>query len=135
MDDIWALGLTYYQLFSGGKLPIQQARTLAGMVNSVLLTKFDFSPVPHQFRELTSALLAKDPKERFQLILKGCPEKIRDRRVLAEAILFKLSKLGWNKGLALTLLDRGSLRAFLINFTACSPGTGPRPRSKLGPNS
>jgi len=41
MDDIWALGLTYYQLFSGGKLPIQQARTLAGMVNSVLLTKFD----------------------------------------------------------------------------------------------
>ena len=94
MDDIWALGLTYYQLFSGGKLPIQQARTLAGMVNSVLLTKFDFSPVPHQFRELTSALLAKDPKERFQLILKGCPEKIRDRRVLAEAILFKLEQIG-----------------------------------------
>ncbi|MGO9123074.1 MAG: hypothetical protein ACLQPD_36315 [Desulfomonilaceae bacterium] len=97
MDDIWALGLTYYQLFSGGKLPVQQARTLAGMVNSVLLTEFDFSPVPHPFRELTSALLTKDPKERFKLILKGCPEKIRDRKVLAEAVLFKLEQIGFNK--------------------------------------
>ena len=97
MDDIWALGLTYYQLFSGGKLPVQQAKTLAGMVNSVLLTEFDFSPVPHPFRELTSALLTKDPKERFKLILKGCPEKIRDRRVLAEAILFKLEQIGFHK--------------------------------------
>ncbi len=97
MDDIWALGLTYYQLFSGGKLPVHQAKTLAGMVNSVLLTEFDFSPVPHPFRELTRALLTKDPKERFKLILKGCPDKIQDRRVLAEAILFKLEEIGVNK--------------------------------------
>jgi len=94
MDDIWALGLTYYQLFSGGKMPIQQARTLAGMVNSVLLTEFDFSFVPDPFRELTRALLAKDPKERFRSTLKGCPEKIRDRKVLAEAVLFKLEQIG-----------------------------------------
>jgi len=97
MDDIWALGLTYYQLFSGGKLPVQQARTQAGMVNSVLLTEFDFSPVPHPFRELTSALLTKDPKELLKLILKGCPEKMRNRKVLAEAILFKLEQIGLNR--------------------------------------
>ena len=97
MDDIWALGLTYYQLFSGGKLPVQQARTLAGMVNSVLLTEFDFSVVPDPFRELTRALLTKDPKERFKLILKGCPEKIRERKVLAEAILYKLEQIGFNR--------------------------------------
>jgi serine/threonine protein kinase len=98
MDDIWALGLTFYQLFSGGKLPIKQATTLADMVNSVLLTKFDFSSVPHPFRELTEALLAKNPKDRFQLTLKGCPEKLCDRGVLGEAILYKLEQIGIEHG-------------------------------------
>jgi serine/threonine protein kinase len=98
MDDIWALGLTYYQLFSGGKLPIKQATNLAEMVNSVLLTKFDFSPVPPHFRELTRALLAKDPKERFQLTFQGCPEKMRDRGVLGEAILYRLEQIGIEHG-------------------------------------
>ncbi len=98
MDDIWALGLTYYQLFSGGKLPIKQATNLAEMVNSVLLTKFDFSPVPPPFRELTRALLAKDPKERFQLTFQGCPDKMRDRGVLGEAILYRLEQIGIEHG-------------------------------------
>jgi serine/threonine protein kinase len=98
MDDIWALGLTYYQLFSGGKLPIKQATNLADMVNSVLLTRFDFSAVPHPLRELTAALLAKDPKERFQLTFKDCPEKLRNRSVLGEAILCRLEQIGIELG-------------------------------------
>jgi hypothetical protein len=39
-------------------------------------------------------LLAKDPKKRYQLTFKGLPEKLRNRSVLGEAILYKLEQIG-----------------------------------------
>jgi len=93
MDDVWAFGLTLYELLSRGKTCFGEPTTLSDMVNSVLLTKFDFSPVDERFRELLSAMLKKDPKERFQAVLQECPPKIASRRVLAEAVLYKLEKI------------------------------------------
>jgi serine/threonine protein kinase len=93
MDDIWALGLTFYQFLSRGKFPFGEPKTLADLVHSVLLTKFDFSGIDPGFRELVSSMLDKDPKKRFQRLLEGCPEKMQSRRVLAEAVLFKLEDI------------------------------------------
>gem|GEM_PF-1225039 len=94
MDDIWALGLTFYQFLCGGKNPFGQPKTLADMVNSILLTKFDFSPLDPRIRDLISSMLEKDPMKRFQRILDGCPEKMKSRKVLAEALLYKLEAIG-----------------------------------------
>lgn len=94
MDDVWALGLTLFQFLSGGKNPFGQPKNLVDMVNSVLLTKFDFSSIDPVFRGLISTMLEKDPKKRFVGLLEGCPDKIRSRRAVAEAILFKLEQIG-----------------------------------------
>lgn len=94
MDDVWALGLTLYQFLTGGKNPFGEPRNLVEMVNSILLKKFDFSPIDPTFRDLISSMLEKDPKKRFVQLLEGCPDKIKSRRVLAEAILFKLEQIG-----------------------------------------
>lgn len=94
MDDIWALGLTFYQFLCGGENPFGRPKTLADMVNSILLTKFDFSPLDPMIRDLISSMLEKDPMKRFQRILDGCPEKIKSRKVLAEALLYKLEAIG-----------------------------------------
>jgi len=94
MDDIWALGLTLYQFLSGGKYPFGEPRSLVDMVNQILLTKFDFSPIEPPFRDLLVSMLEKDPKKRFSRILEGCPDKIRSRKVLAEALLYKLEEIG-----------------------------------------
>ena len=93
MDDIWALGVTLYQFLSGGKFPFGEPKNLGDMVNSILLTKFDFSPIDKLLRDLLSSMLDKDPKKRFQRLLDGCPEKIQSRRALAEAVLFKLEQI------------------------------------------
>jgi serine/threonine protein kinase len=90
MDDIWALGLTLYQFLSGGRLPFKTPTTVTEMINSVLLSKFDFSLIPPQFRSLLETMLDKQPRQRFQKLMDGCPDKIRSRRVLAEAVLYKL---------------------------------------------
>ena len=94
MDDAWAFGLTFYQFLTGGRNPFGEPRSLVDMVNSILLTKFDFSPVPPLFRDLISSALEKDPKMRFSRLLEGCPDKLKSRRVAAEAILFKLEQIG-----------------------------------------
>jgi len=94
MDDVWALGLTLYQFLTGGKNPFGQPKSLADMVNSILLTKFDFSPVDPLFQDLISSMLEKEPKKRFLRLLDGCPDKIKSRKVLAEGILFKLEQIG-----------------------------------------
>ena len=94
MDDAWAFGLTFYQFLTGGRNPFGEPRSLVDMVNSILLTKFDFSPVPPLFRDLISSALEKDPKMRFSRLLEGCPDKLKSRRVVAEAILFKLEQIG-----------------------------------------
>ena len=96
MDDIWALGVTFYQFLSGGKFPFGEPKTLADLVHSVLLTKFDFSTIDPRLRELVAAMLDKDPKRRLQRLLEGCPEKMQARRVLAEAILYKLEDIALN---------------------------------------
>lgn len=93
MDDIWALGVTFYQFLSGGRFPFGEPKTLADMVHSVLLTKFDFSSIDPLFRDLIESMLDKDPKKRFQRLLDGCPEKMQARRVLAEAVLYKLEDI------------------------------------------
>jgi serine/threonine protein kinase len=93
LDDIWALGVTLYQFLSGGKFPFGEPRNLAEMVNAVLLTKFDFSPIDWRLQSLLSAMLEKEPKKRYQRILEGCPDKIRDKSLLAEAILYKLEQV------------------------------------------
>ncbi len=93
MDDIWALGMTYYQFLSGGRFPFGEPKTLADMVHSVLLTKFDFSMLDPCLRDLVASMLEKDPKKRFQRLLDGCPEKMQARRVLAEALLYKLEEI------------------------------------------
>jgi serine/threonine protein kinase len=100
MDDAWALGLTLYQFLSGGKLPFGEPRNLADMVNSILLTRFDFSPIHPLLRDVLEAMLEKDPKKRFVRLLDGCPEKIRGRKVLAEAVLYKLEEIALNSGAA-----------------------------------
>lgn len=94
MDDAWAFGLTFYQFLTGGRLPFGEPKNLVDMVNSILLTKFDFSPIHPEFRDLISSALEKDPKVRFSRILEGCPDKLKSRRVVAEAILFKLEEIG-----------------------------------------
>lgn len=93
LDDIWALGLTWYQFLSG-KSPFGDPKTLLDMVNSILLTKFDFSNIEPSFQDLLSAMLDKDPKKRFVRVLDGCPDKIRSRKVMAEAVLYKLERIG-----------------------------------------
>jgi serine/threonine protein kinase len=93
MDDIWALGVIFYQFLAGGKYPFGEPRNLADMVNSILLTKFDFRPIDSRLRDLVSSMLEKDPQKRFQRLLQGCPENIQSRRVLAEAILYKLEQV------------------------------------------
>jgi serine/threonine protein kinase len=90
LDDIWALGLTLYQLFSQGRLPFKTPTTVTEMINAVLLSKFDFSPIPPQFRRLLEAMLDKEPSQRFRRLVEGCPDNIMSRKVLAEAVLYKL---------------------------------------------
>jgi serine/threonine protein kinase len=90
MDDIWSFGLTLYQFLSGGRLPFKAPTTVTELINSVLLSKFDFSPIPQQFRNLLEAMLDKEPAQRFQRVLEGSPDDIRSRRVMAEAVLYKL---------------------------------------------
>ncbi len=98
MDDVWALGLTLYQFLAGGKSPFGEPGNLAHMVNSILLTKFDFSPIEVRFRDLLASMLDKDPKKRFQRLLAGCPERVISRKVLAEAVLYKLEMLAMDYG-------------------------------------
>lgn len=93
MDDIWALGMTLYQFLSGGRFPFGEPKHLADMVNSILLTKFDFSSIDPRLRDLLASILDKDPKKRFLRVMEGCPEKIQSRRVAAEAILYKLEEI------------------------------------------
>lgn len=93
LDDIWALGLTLYQFLSRGKSPFGDPKSLADMVNSILLTKFDFSVIEPEFQELLSAMLEKEPKKRFARVLEGCPERIVSRKALSEALLYKLEQI------------------------------------------
>jgi serine/threonine protein kinase len=93
MDDIWALGLTLYQFLSGGRLPFADPKSLSEMINSILLSKFDFSQIPPDFRPLIEAMLTKDTSMRFQRVFEGCPENVKSRKVMAEAILYKLEVL------------------------------------------
>lgn len=90
MDDIWALGVTLYEFLSGGRSPFGAPKNLAEMVNSILLTKFDFGPIPGPFRKLLASMLDKDPKRRFTRTLEDCPREIASRKVVAEAVLYKL---------------------------------------------
>ena len=89
MDDIWALGLTLYQFLSGGTLPFRDPKSLTVMIDAILLSKFDFSQIPPEFRSLMEAMLNKDPAVRFHKVLEGCPEKIKSRKVMAEVLLYK----------------------------------------------
>ena len=67
-------------------------------MNSILLTKFNFDPIEPRFRELLASMLDKDPKKRFQRLMLGCPEKITERKVMAEAVLYKLEEIGMQGG-------------------------------------
>ncbi len=93
MDDIWALGLTLYQFLSGGRLPFGDPKSLSEMINSILLLKFDFSQIPEDFRPLIEAMLTKDVTQRFHRVFEGCPDNVKVRKVMAEAILYKLEVL------------------------------------------
>jgi hypothetical protein len=93
MDDIWALGVTLFQFYSGGKYPFGEPKNLAEMVKTILLTPFDFSAIPGPFQDLLSSMLDKDPKKRFARVLDGCPEKVASRKVMAEAVLYKLEEI------------------------------------------
>jgi serine/threonine protein kinase len=90
MDDIWALGLTLYQFLSGGAMPFRDPKSLTDMINAILLSKFDFSVIPPEFRGLVEAMLTKEPAARFHKVLDDCPDKIKSRKVMAEALLYKL---------------------------------------------
>ena len=90
LDDIWALGLTLYQFLSGGRLPFKTPATVTEMINSLLLSRLDFTPIPSQFRPLLEAMLDKEPSHRFQRVLAGCPDNISSKKVMAEAVLYKL---------------------------------------------
>lgn len=98
MDDIWALGLTLYQFLSGGLLPFKEPTTMTEMLNSILLSKFDFSPVPPPFRTVLEGMLNKEPQQRFQNVMAGCPESITSRKVVAEAVLYKLETAAMQLG-------------------------------------
>lgn len=93
MDDIWALGVTLYQFMAGGKPPFSEPTNLTDMVNAILLTKFDFSPVDPRLRDLVSSMLEKDASRRFKRLMEGCPAEMASRRVLSEAVLFKLEQI------------------------------------------
>jgi serine/threonine protein kinase len=93
MDDIWALGLTLYQFVTEGRLPFRDPKSLTDMINAILLSKFDFSHMESRIRTLLEAMLQKDPGIRFQKVFEGCPEKIKTRKVMAEAILYRLELL------------------------------------------
>lgn len=99
LDDIWSMGLTLYQFFSGGKYPFGEPRNLGEMVNAVLLTKFDFSFIDERLQDLLSAMLEKDAQKRYEKVLAGCPEKMKEKALLAEAVLYKLEQI------ALTLVS------------------------------
>lgn len=98
MDDIWALGLTYYEFLSGGKSLLGEPRSLGEMVSSMLLTKFDYSDVDPLFRPLLGAMLEKDRKARYLRILENCPSKIRASESAAEAVLYKLEEIALKIG-------------------------------------
>lgn len=89
LDDVWALGLTLYPIFTGGKSPFGETKTLGDMVNQVLLSKIDLSDVDPRVSHVLGAMLEKDPKKRYQRVLEGCPEKVVSKGVLAEALLYK----------------------------------------------
>ncbi len=93
LDDVWALGLTLYQFLSQGASPFGDPKSLTDMVNAILLTKLDFSVIEPEFRDLLSSMLEKDPKRRFVRVLEGCPDKIRSRKALSEALLYKLEQI------------------------------------------
>ena len=63
------------------------------MINSILLLKFDFSQIPEDFRPLIEAMLTKDVTQRFHRVFEGCPDNVKVRKVMAEAILYKLEVL------------------------------------------
>lgn len=98
LDDIWALGLTFYEFLSGGRSLLGEPRTLGEMVSSTLLTKFDFDDVDPLFRPLLSAMLEKDRKVRYHHVLDDCPSKIRTAESFAEAILYKLEEIALKIG-------------------------------------
>ncbi len=98
MDDIWALGLTFYQFLSGGEAPFGRPTNLSEMVNGILLTRFDYSRIERRLRTLVASMLTKDPQKRFKRVMTGTPDKIRDRKVMAEAVLYKLEYIGIGEG-------------------------------------
>ncbi len=93
LDDIWALGLTLFQFLAGGKTPFAQARSLADIVRNILMTEFDFSLVDARFRDLLSAMLEKNRRDRYQRVMDGCPAKMKAGEMPAEAILYKLERI------------------------------------------
>ncbi len=90
MCDIWALGLTLHQFLSGGRLPFKQPKSATEIIHAILLSRFDFNGIHPEFRSLLEAMLAKEPKTRFQKLFDGCPETIRAKKVISEAVLYRL---------------------------------------------
>ncbi len=90
MEDIWALGLTLYQFLADGKYPFGDLTNLSEMVNSILLKPIDFSLVPDHMAEIIKILLEKDPKKRYQALMKGLPSEISQRKSAAQALLYRL---------------------------------------------